>query len=262
MEEHRQIVEICREIMKLLAEDERLILSSVPTLMHPDYNKRNIFISPDDPKRITAVIDWQLAGIEPAFSYLHEDPDFALKPPDTDPEEPIPGEDPLSEEEKKARKNQRKDMSICYRMYDIILRNKIPKTHAPKRLDPIFFRIFHYCFLTWRDGIPAIRQELLDLQSLWDVAKLPGKCPYQPSQAELDLQKRQWEEFENRQRLKDWLKESMHTTSDGWFPADRKLWAAAQEINREAYRQWMESVRQSGEMTPAKADALWPFDSR
>lgn len=137
-------------------------------------------------------------------------------------------------------------------MYDIILRNEIPKTHA--RLLPYLSLLLPD--LARRDPrrSSGTSRPPVSLGS----SQGPGQMSLSTQPGELDLQKRQWEDFESRERLK----ESMHTTSDGWFPAVNKLWAAAQEMHREAYCQWMESARQSGEMTPAKADALCPFDSR
>jgi hypothetical protein len=66
------------------------------------------------------------------------------------------------------------------------------------------------------------------------------------------------------QKLKQWLKVSMDTTSDGWVP--NELWDAAKEANRAAYDQWMQTAREAearGEnMTVEKTDALRPFDAR
>jgi len=51
-------------------------------LLHPDLNKRNIYVSPDDPTRITALIDWQSSCIEPTFVHANETPDLITPPPD------------------------------------------------------------------------------------------------------------------------------------------------------------------------------------
>lgn len=55
----------------------------------------------------------------------------------------------------------------------------------------------------------------------------------------------------------------LNSGSDGWVP--NEIWDAAQEANRAAYAEWMESAKELGEaegMTPEKADRLWPFDAR
>lgn len=66
------------------------------------------------------------------------------------------------------------------------------------------------------------------------------------------------------QKLKMWLKVSLNTTSDGWFP--NELWESAKEANRAAYEEWMDTAREAeargDSMTVEKADRLWPFDAR
>ncbi|PGH00171.1 hypothetical protein AJ80_09225 [Polytolypa hystricis UAMH7299] len=140
-----------------------------------------------------------------------------------------------------------------------------PKVKFARRLDASFFRLFLYCFNTWTDGVPAIRQELLDLRSIWAEAGLPGDCPYVPSEDELRQHAQQYEDFEATQKLKMWLKVSLNTTSDGWFP--NELWDDAKEANRAAYDEWMATARKleaqgDDSMTVEKADKLWPFDAR
>ncbi|QVM11227.1 hypothetical protein D8B26_005880 [Coccidioides posadasii str. Silveira] len=259
VEEHIRLVNICRETMHKLVQSPRIQEAGMPTLIHADYNKRNIFVS-DDPTVITVIIDWQLTCVEPAFIYAHMTPDFAALP-DTDPSED--NNEPTSKEEEKLLS----DLSICNQTYNLIMTYKNRKIKPGRLLDPTFFRLFHYCFTTWRDGIPAIRQELIDLSALWDKPELglPAPYPYAPSEGELAEHRKQYEDFEATQKLKTWLKISLQTTSDGWMP--NELWEDAREANRMAYEQWMETARESeargdDSMTVEKAEKLWPFDAR
>ncbi|EZF76977.1 hypothetical protein H105_01799 [Trichophyton soudanense CBS 452.61] len=242
IQEHSDLIDACRKSMNILIEDGR----------------RNIYDSPDDLTKVTGLIDWQLASIEPAFIYVHGTPDFASLA-DQGSAEADESEKAQSEDERRLQK----DLSICHQTYDVIMKGKVPKMRAATRLDPTFFRLFHYCFTTWRDGAPAIRQELLDLRSLWSELGLPGSCPYDPDEEELHRHAKQYEDFETRQKLKTWLTMQMNSGSDGWVP--NEIWDAAQEANRAAYAEWMESAKELGEaegMTPEKADRLWPFDAR
>lgn len=75
-----------QEVLQKLVEDGRVQNAAIPTLLHPDFHKRNIYVSAEDPTVITGVIDWQSASIEPAFIYANETPDFATLP--LEPEEP------------------------------------------------------------------------------------------------------------------------------------------------------------------------------
>lgn len=260
IQDHIRLINACRETMQILAADRRIQAAAAPTLIHPDYHKRNIYVSPDDPTTVTGLIDWQLTCIEPAFIYAHNTFDFASLPDENPADDEGKAKKPQSDDELRLQK----DISICHQTYDVVMKLKIPKMRPAKRLDPIFFRLFHYCFTTWRDGASAIRQELLDLRSLWAEMGLPGGCPYAPSEEELHEHARHYEDFETMQKLKMWLKVSLQTTSDGWVA--NEMWDAAKEANRAAYKEWMVTARESeaaGEgMTVGKAERLWPFDAR
>ncbi|PGH01066.1 hypothetical protein AJ79_08036 [Helicocarpus griseus UAMH5409] len=197
---------------------------------------------------------------EPAFMYAQNVPDFASLPVENPAEDKKELEQQLSDDERRLQN----DISICNQTYDAVMRLMIPKMRIAKRLDPMFFRLFHYCFTTWRDGAPAIRQELLDLRTLWKELELPGNCPYVPTDEELREHAVQYEDFETMQQLKTWLKISFQTTSDGWIP--NELWDAAKEANKAAYDEWIDTARASKasreRMTVNKAEKLWPFDAR
>lgn len=258
VEDHKRLLKICHETMQKLAQDDCVQKAAFPALMHADYNKRNIYISPDDPTIITGLIDWQLTCIEPAFIYSQNTPDFATLPEIDPSEEDVT---PKSREEEQLLK----DLSICHQTYDVIATYKCHKLRPGRQADASLFRLFHYCFTSWRDGIPAIRQELLDLRNLWSKLDFPGsECPYSPTEQELEEHARQFEDFETMQKLKTWLKISMQTTSDGWV--SNEVWDTAQEANREAYYEWIDTAKESekkgGDMTVERADKLWPFDSR
>ncbi|WEW59407.1 hypothetical protein PRK78_004879 [Emydomyces testavorans] len=258
IKDHKYLLQKCHETMQKLTEDERFQAAAIPALVHADYNKRNIYVSPDDPTVQTGLIDWQLTCVEPAFIYSLTTPDFASLPVVD------PSEEGEAQQKSDDEKRLLKDLSICYQTYDVIMQLKTPKLRPARLLDSSLFRPFQYCYTTWRDGIPAIRQELLDLKALWVELKLRGECPYSPSKEELATHTQQFEDFETMQKLKTWLKIQMQTTSDGWVP--NEVWDAAKEANRAAYDEWMQTARESeacGEdMTAEKADRLWPFDAR
>ncbi|KKZ64102.1 hypothetical protein EMCG_01599 [[Emmonsia] crescens] len=259
IQDHIHLIKSCRETMQVLVGDAHVQAAALPVLIHPDYHKRNIFVSQDDPTKVTALVDWQLASIEPAFMYAQNTPDFASLPEENPAEDEDTGKQ-LSNDEQQLRN----DISICHQTYDVIMRLKIPKMRIAKRLNPTIFRLFHYCFTTWRDGAPAIRQELLDLRSQWTELELPGECPYVPTEEELRQHAAQYEGFETMQKLKAWLQASLQIASDGWVP--NEIWDAAKEAYRAAYKEWIETARESeaseGDMTVGKAEKLWPYDAR
>jgi hypothetical protein len=236
----------------------------MPLLQLCDFHKRNIYVSAGDPTVITGVIDWQSASIEPAFIYANEAPDFAALPEESEGKGNI-FENGQEEHKTPGQKEREwRDASICYQTYDVCMKGLAPKLRPARLLDPTLFRVFHYCHTTWRDSATALRQELIELSVRRTELGLQGSCPFSPTEEELKKHARDYEDFETVQRLKLWLRNSLHTNSDGWVP--NNVWNAAKYAHRAAYDEWIQTARESearGEgLTVAKADKLWPFDAR
>lgn len=81
IQDHIRLLGISQEVMETLIEDGRIQEAASPVLLHPELNKRNIYVSAEDPTIVTGLIDWQSASVEPAFIYANETPDFATPPP-------------------------------------------------------------------------------------------------------------------------------------------------------------------------------------
>lgn len=262
IQDHIRLLKISQEVMQKLVKDKRIQDAATPALLHPDFHKRNIYVSAKEPTVITGLLDWQSTSIEPAFIYANETPDFAALP--DWPEENM-FENRQDENKVPDHKEQEwKDVSICYQTYDVCMKGLAPKLRPARLLDPTLFRLFQYCHTTWRDSATAIRQELIELSARWTELELQGTCPFSPTEEELKEQARDYEDFETVQNLKLWLRNSLYTNSDGWVPND--VWDAAKDAHRAAYDEWIQTARESescGEsLTVAKADKLWPFDAR
>ncbi|KAJ5164822.1 uncharacterized protein N7500_006652 [Penicillium coprophilum] len=259
---HIQLLKICQEVMQNLAGDKRIKDAAIPVLLHPDFHKRNIYVSPDDPTVITGLIDWQSASIEPAMIYANETPDFAVPP--TIPDEGSSDKELDDPQLSKQKERELKDASICHQTYDVVMTALIPKLRPARLLGPTFFRLFHYSHTTWRDSAATIRQELIELSATWKELGLEGSCPYSPTEEELKQHARDYEEFEAIQALKSWLRDTLDTNPDGWI--SNEAWDAAKVAHRAAYDEWIETAKEAearGEdMTVAKADKMWPFDAR
>ncbi|KAJ5981547.1 hypothetical protein N7522_013583 [Penicillium canescens] len=261
-QDHIRLLKTSRDVLQKLIEDKRIEDAATPVLLHPDFHKRNIYVSAEEPTVITGLIDWQSTSIEPAFIYANETPDFAALPR-------VPEEDPLENEQNETeisgpKVRELKDASICYQTYDVVMTALVPKLRPARLLDPTLFRLFHYSYTTWRDSAVAVRQELIELSARWAELGLEGTCPYSPTEAELKQHARDYEDFEAVQALKSWLRDNRDTNSDGWIPND--AWDAARVAHRTAYNEWIQTAKEAesrGEdMTIAKADKMWPFDAR
>ncbi|KAL2800612.1 hypothetical protein BJX66DRAFT_321573 [Aspergillus keveii] len=247
VQEYIHLLKTGEQVLKMLVQGKRIQDAAVPTLLHADFHMKNIFVSPEDPTVITGLIDWQSTAIEPAFIYANETPDFAALPEQPD-EEDIPETGhPETEISSAFKERALKDAAICYQTYDVCMKGLVPKLRPARLLDPTVFRLFHYSQTTWRDSAAAVHQELIELSARW-----------------IELGLEAYEDFETVQRLKLWLKRSLHTNSDGWVPSEK--WNAARDAHRAVYDEWIQTASESearGEdLTVAKADKLWHFDSR
>ncbi|KAJ5796781.1 uncharacterized protein N7518_005321 [Penicillium psychrosexuale] len=262
IQDHIRLLKISQEVIQKLIEDQRIKDATTPALLHPDFHKRNIFVSANEPTVITGLIDWQSTSVEPAFIYANETPDFAALSviPDEDSSENDQDDPELS----KRQERELRDTSICYQTYDVIMTGLTPKLRPARLLDPTLFRLFHYSQTTWSDSAAAIRQELIELSTGWEELGLEGSCPYTPTEAELKQHARDYEDFESVQALKLWLKNTLDTDSHGWIPND--AWDAARAVHRAAYDEWIQTAKDAesrGEdMTVERADKMWPFDAR
>ncbi|KAM3501017.1 hypothetical protein MY10362_005901 [Beauveria mimosiformis] len=262
VEEHVRLINASQQVMRMLVEDTRVQGAAAPTLLHPDFHMRNIFVSADDPTIITGLIDWQSTSVEPAFIYANETPDFATPP--EEPEEEMPESGQSEQQSPEMRERERKDALICYQTYDVYMKGLIPKVRDARPLDPSLFRVFQYCHTSWRDSAAALDQELIELSARWTELGLQGACPFSPTEQELKEHAQNYEDFETVQRLKLWLKSALHADSDGWV--SNAQWDAARDAHRAVYDQWIETARESEShsegLTVEKADKLWPFDAR
>ncbi|KAG6356702.1 hypothetical protein INS49_014576 [Diaporthe citri] len=79
-EEHVALLSEAEAVLQALSRDPRIEKISSPLLLHPDSQKRNIFVDPDEPTKITAVIDWQSTCLDPGLLYSNEMPDLCEHP--------------------------------------------------------------------------------------------------------------------------------------------------------------------------------------
>ncbi|KKY19132.1 putative serine threonine protein kinase [Phaeomoniella chlamydospora] len=257
LEDHKALLADSKPVLERLIQLPQIQKAGIPTLMHYDLNKRNIFVSDIDPTVITGVIDWQSTSVEPGFIYANEIPDFTTS--STDPSELFSEDVDEGTPHTASNQDSVEDARICSSTFEVILKGLAPKIGLGRSLNEILLRPFRYAATSWRDSATAGRQELVELFEKWNrELELPGSCPYQPSPEQLQTHRDRYETFETAQKLKHWLVTMLRTSSDGWVPAD--AWDAARAANKAAFEQWMQSAKESQEMDEQQARALWPFE--
>jgi hypothetical protein len=242
VEEHLCLLKINDEVIKELITSPIVRSISDPTLLHPDLNKRNVYVLDADPTKITALIDWQSTSIEPILSYANEMADLITAPTSM----PMPLEDGEGANgDKGDLENQKlqKDISICRQTFEVAMKGWASKFHDVRVADEALPRVIRYCATSWRDGAAALRQELIELSERWNMLGFTGSCPYQPTEEELQKHKKQYEDFKTFQKLKLFLVRAANSNSDGWVPSE--AWDAAKEAHKMAFEQWMQTVREN-----------------
>jgi hypothetical protein len=248
----------CEQVIAVLANHPQIRATSAPTLLHPDFNKRNIFVSVDDPTKITAVIDWQGTGVEPAFMYAVETPDFAEDPYDG----MMLGLDP-TEDANTLHKTERdskyfKDQELCCKFYEVYIRGFVPKIASARSLDENLTRLFRLCLSSWRYGAVVMRDELIKISERWVELGLEGSYPYLWTPEELSKHQEQYNDYEIAQKLKMKVMKILGTDSDGWVPTN--VWEESKIAHQSMLDLWLRSAEEDKGMTWEKACQLWPFD--
>ena len=245
---HARLLEYGRQVIHKLSEDHRIQATAAPTLHHIDLHKRNIFVSDHDPATVTDIIDWQSSSIEPAFDYAASVPDFAG-----------PKDDSLEDQKREELRAE-----LCQKAYDVCMKGFVPRLAAARALDVDLLRPFRYCHRTWRDGISAFRQDLIDLSARWEALELPGQCPYNlPVCDELERHKMQYEDLRLAADLDEKVSTLLDAGSDGWI--SNEMWPTVQAYHKEVFEGFLSTVKEmegtEGEqMTEEKLRMMWPFD--
>ncbi|KAI9042385.1 uncharacterized protein KD926_005681 [Aspergillus affinis] len=58
IQDHIRLLQISHKVMQRLIQDKRIQDAATPVLLRPDFHKRNIYVSAEDPTVITGLIDW------------------------------------------------------------------------------------------------------------------------------------------------------------------------------------------------------------
>ncbi|CZT47997.1 uncharacterized protein RSE6_08637 [Rhynchosporium secalis] len=211
-----------------MSEDRRIQDAAVPTLLHPDLHKRNIFVSDDDP---TVITDFASPVAHPSIANQHE---------------------PNSE--------------LCAKAFDVCTQFLVPKLSGPRLMNDSLLRPFRYCYRTWKDGLVAFRHELIETSLLWKELGLEGSCPFPtPTPEELASHQKEFRKFEAAHDLKNSLASLLDTASDGWVPLEN--WEATELAHRELFNGMLQATLdnespQDDEPVKEERDLreIWPLD--
>ncbi|KAK6007380.1 hypothetical protein QM012_004194 [Aureobasidium pullulans] len=254
--EHRELLHSTRKVLHELLGDARMKDNATQILVHPDLHMSNIFVDPNDPTKITSIIDWQSACIEPVFMITLPILDFAI------PVDYLTNKKDPKEHDKRVKMVQIWNQALEACLYPVPRIGPFQKTkiELSRAFDIDLFRPFNVCHRTWRDGTPLLTSDLIDLAAQWKTLELPGRCPCTaPTDSEFDIHKMRRNELADIQEFRDSISKELHADDEGWVPAER--WEYTQELHKYFSDEMLEMARKPGaEMTEDDVRTLWPFD--
>lgn len=236
-------------MLKEMSKSPKIQSVASPAMFHPSLDKRNIFVSEDDPTIVTSIIDWQSTSIEPAFWYANQFPDFTHPPPDIF---DFLDSNPL--------------ISARARAYHISLRIFATNFSTARSMEESFLRPFVCCQRTWEDGAAFFCQELIETSEVWKELGLASQCPFSPPlHDELAVHKKDHRRFKASQELLDALVSLLNVSDEGWVPL--KDWEDTKVAHQKAFRDFLQEVHeldQPDDDDPIQSEddlrELWPFD--
>ena len=248
-QEHRRLLETARTALQVIAADSPLFdQASKPMLYHPDLNKRNVFVSQDDPRTVSTFIDWQSAFIAPAFEHAWGRPDFAG----------------LSEEESQDNKVAMKNVKLYKKSVDICQANGSSCFAAAFELDASLLKILRFCDHTWSHGIAYLHHELIELTDSWDEVKFSGECPI-PSfpESERRIHADRYFKTTLSQQIREWLPKFLPVSVSGEVPSER--WEEVLGSYKGVYQYFVEAMQNPADpdtkpIPEAEFKRLWPYD--
>ncbi|KAI1925858.1 hypothetical protein LOZ65_002669 [Ophidiomyces ophidiicola] len=237
VDRHLELLKLGRAVIPELAWHPDIKSNSAPTLFHPDLHKRNIFISKDDPTKITGTIDWQCTSVEPAFYYADDSPDFAKAPPE--------GTSEFADE------------SLCSQAYEIGCTLLAPRLGGARKIDETLLRPFRYCHRTWRDGFVPFTHELLQLRDSWQKLGFEKNCPIPAlGPDEMSFYKEQLYTYNSMLELRQDMVETLGVEGNGWTSEAR--WEGV----RQTYQYFYDNIMANLEDDKQREEviSMWPFD--
>jgi hypothetical protein len=263
VEARTALLDTVRKSFKAIIETDAVKDASDPTLFHPDFHTRNIFVNPEDPTKITGIIDWQSAAIEPSFMLTAETPDFAeLVPHDESSQEKPRG---VSSDELSPQAKIRADAEFCSKVWAVMLQVCL-KSRAASALDQSLVHFLAAGSAGWLKDQVSMRKILLELGEKWEGLGLSGSSVYQPGEDEAGELDRLLDEAKTDHRLREHLARLLGCQTDGWVPVEK--WEEVLPVYRREYGQFLKSFLEEAATDEEKAaaireaDRLWPFDQR
>ncbi|KAL8970320.1 MAG: hypothetical protein Q9197_003870 [Variospora fuerteventurae] len=236
-----------------------------PVLWHGDLHMSNIFVDPDDPTKITGLIDWQATNIAPLF-FQASHPHFIDFDGPRHQEMSVPrlpsnfGQ--LSPAEQKDAETLKLNQML-YKFYEVEcrLRNR-PVYDALQFQQTLKYQAIAYAASLLTGGEPRFKGKLIALTDAWEkvVGKDGPSCPLRYSDEDRREQEREEElwmmGYTNMLCVLGAIGDAQ-VGWDGWV--ERCQYDAVRERVREARKSFLEQVGGNEEERRREWAKCWPF---
>jgi hypothetical protein len=226
IEQHLSLLEMTEQAMPTIAASPKLLDTSQPVMWHTDLHMGNIFVSEDDPEKVTGFIDWQNTSINPFFLQARW-PVFLKPPPDYQegqvmPRLPEDFEQMDDEEKEIALYNKAK--ATWSKAYEVakFLNNRrawqAMQTPAPLK------ELFRRCGATWDESIVPLRATLIDIfLNKKDFGFAPSVLPFEFTQEQIASHEQDFTVYEEWHGMRKLVKDMLDTDDEGWIAPGRDL---------------------------------------
>lgn len=244
-------------VLPVLSGDPRVLEGAGSVIWHTDLHLGNIYVSSDDPTTIEGVIDWQSAQAVPLFIQA-QFPEFLRPPKNYSAGAEIPSLPENYEElnpdqkEKVAEEQALAAQSKYYEMSCLAYNKPI---YDAMKLDRRLWEPFTCCQLFSNGSVVPLRNSLTRLFHDWENMGLPGSCPFEFTEDDLQRHNEQVQHYQDTVYLWDIVKGQLRTDDSGWIPVGQ--WESTKKMNKYLFDIYMKTL--SDELSPEAASKRWPF---
>jgi hypothetical protein len=232
---------------------------SQPILWHTDLHMGNIYVSENDPTKITSLIDWQSIVVSPLFlqarfrEFLSVNEEYALGS-----KIPEPSQDyhQMDADDKEIAEFQLKEAKLA-KAYELSSGSKNKQAYKALFIPSFLRELFTRCGEVSEEGVIPLRACLIELSGVWNDVGFTGECPFSFSDDDMQKHDQQFKEYRDFRRVQEIARKLLDTDSEGWI-APQLDFATKQQQNEELLQMVMHRSNEYNK-SPEEARRIWPF---
>lgn len=259
-DEQGAILNMAREVMSRLDTVTLINRVSRPVLWHTDLHMGHIYSRPEDPAKISSLIDWQSTVVSPLYlqarfpEFLSVDDDYVLGLT----EEPKLSQDyqDMDANDKKLAELQFEDTKMS-KFYELSTANQHLRAHDAFLMPQFTWELFIRCGEASEEGVIPLRACLIQFANAWTELGFSGECPFSFSDEDIRRHEQQFQDYRDYHQVQEIARKLLSTDSEGWISPQLDF-AERQRMDTELLQ---EIMRRGSEynMSPEEIQNIWPF---